>query len=295
MPAFPFTEVDYREYINSPQWHWKAELAKSHVGNRCQICNRPASEVELETYHRTYDRLGNELLEDLIVLCRRCHKQFKKGKLPSGLPLVPSTAAPDPYTLLNTTTAPVGHGGPTGNNQSVLLALGGVGLVLVIGAVLVATRFQLGPPVPPTSGTTQARSPTLPASAPGVLVEGPTATPTFTRAPPTPSSTSTPTATQSPTPTPSPTPSPTSTPPPTPSPTIEPTPTEPARYYYLRQDANIRRGPGTRYPAVRVGKAGEVLDVIGCDTPCEWYELADGNWVREYLVVEASVSPPTEE
>jgi hypothetical protein len=293
-------EMGYREYIQSPQWHWKAELAKSQVGNRCQMCNRPTGEVELETYHRTYERLGHELMDDLIVLCPQCHRDYRKGQQQTTS-LVLASATPlmsGPYALITPSEAPRGRGRAAGDFSTIVLALALVGAVLGVAVALIVLRFQLVPPWPPGSGATVAGAIGEPAVAPVALAEDETATPAVTESPPTatPSPTQTPTATPSPTPTSSPTPTPTSTPTPTltPSPTPEPTPTEPLSYYSLRQNSNIRSGPGTQFPVARVALAGEILDIVGCNTPCEWYELADGTWVREYLVVENEGPPPAE-
>ena len=47
--------------------------AKFGVCEKCGfIAYRP---YQLELHHLTYERLGNESLEDLILLCRRCHQQ----------------------------------------------------------------------------------------------------------------------------------------------------------------------------------------------------------------------------
>lgn len=62
--------LDYHGYIQSPEWKEKAEAAKKRAGYRCQICNRRG---KLEAHHRTYERLGQELPEDITVLCDRCH------------------------------------------------------------------------------------------------------------------------------------------------------------------------------------------------------------------------------
>lgn len=71
--------LDYYEYINSPEWYAKSDAAKARAGYRCQVCN---STRQLNTHHRTYERLGRELDTDLIVLCRDCHDLFhKQGKL----------------------------------------------------------------------------------------------------------------------------------------------------------------------------------------------------------------------
>ncbi|MBX3060138.1 MAG: HNH endonuclease [Anaerolineae bacterium] len=72
--------VRYREYIQSAAWRKKAEEAKARAGNRCQVCNRSRAEVQLEAHHRTYERLGNELPEDITVLCRDCHQLYEDKK-----------------------------------------------------------------------------------------------------------------------------------------------------------------------------------------------------------------------
>jgi len=73
--------IDYHKYINSSEWRAKADAAKQRVGFRCQVCNRPSSEVQLDAHHRTYERLGNELPGDITVLCRDCHTLFSKGPI----------------------------------------------------------------------------------------------------------------------------------------------------------------------------------------------------------------------
>lgn len=69
---------NYYEYIYSEEWKLKAKEAKKRAGFRCQLCN---GEKELNAHHRTYDRLGSELPEDITVLCRDCHAKFH-DKLP---------------------------------------------------------------------------------------------------------------------------------------------------------------------------------------------------------------------
>lgn len=72
--------VRYQEYLKSTTWRKRAEEAKARAGNRCQICNRSRAEVQLEAHHRTYERLGNELPEDITVLCRDCHQLYEDNK-----------------------------------------------------------------------------------------------------------------------------------------------------------------------------------------------------------------------
>lgn len=65
-------EVDYGEYINSPEWKAKAQEAKKRAGYKCQLCN---GTKRLDVHHRTYERLGHELDSDLTVLCHKCHSK----------------------------------------------------------------------------------------------------------------------------------------------------------------------------------------------------------------------------
>lgn len=69
-------EMDYREYIASPEWREIAAEAKRLAGFRCRLCNRSADEVTLQVHHRTYERLCHESQDDLTVLCKECHQNF---------------------------------------------------------------------------------------------------------------------------------------------------------------------------------------------------------------------------
>lgn len=73
-------DVNYRAYIRSNAWKKKAEAAKIRAGNRCQLCNRSRSEVQLEAHHRTYERIGYELPGDITILCRDCHQAHEESK-----------------------------------------------------------------------------------------------------------------------------------------------------------------------------------------------------------------------
>ena len=68
--------ADYHEYINSPEWRIKAEAAKERAAWRCQVCNDDPPRNHLHAHHRTYERLGRELPEDITVLCDYCHRLY---------------------------------------------------------------------------------------------------------------------------------------------------------------------------------------------------------------------------
>lgn len=65
--------LPYKEYLQT--FHWKRLRTKKleEYSSRCQLCN---SSSYIQVHHRTYENLGNELLDDLTILCSNCHKKF---------------------------------------------------------------------------------------------------------------------------------------------------------------------------------------------------------------------------
>ena len=83
------SEQDYKSYIQSHEWRERAYQAKERTNYRCQLCNEKGDNSSLHAHHRTYKRLGNELPEDITVLCSDCHAKFH-DKLPSIPPTKPT-------------------------------------------------------------------------------------------------------------------------------------------------------------------------------------------------------------
>ncbi len=71
-------EINYEDYMRSQEWDARRKAAIIAAGCRCQICN--AGNRRLDVHHRTYVRLGNELPQDLVALCRQCHKLFHQNR-----------------------------------------------------------------------------------------------------------------------------------------------------------------------------------------------------------------------
>ena len=63
----------YDEYLRSDVWQYKRECALSRAGRKCERCGAKYG-VALEVHHLTYERFGNERMDDLEVLCKRCHE-----------------------------------------------------------------------------------------------------------------------------------------------------------------------------------------------------------------------------
>jgi hypothetical protein len=67
---------NYGAYLRSPGWLNRRSAAIRNSGGRCESCDAAAP---LEVHHLTYRRLGAELPEDLVALCRACHEERHGG------------------------------------------------------------------------------------------------------------------------------------------------------------------------------------------------------------------------
>ena len=60
---------EYADYVRSPWWR---EIRKLKLDQQ-PTCERCGFWDEINVHHKTYERLGNESLSDLEVLCKSCH------------------------------------------------------------------------------------------------------------------------------------------------------------------------------------------------------------------------------
>lgn len=63
----------YKAHLVGPDWAAKRADCLARAGYRCEQCGLPYG---LTAHHRTYERLGHELPEDLVCLCRDCHRKI---------------------------------------------------------------------------------------------------------------------------------------------------------------------------------------------------------------------------
>ena len=64
--------VDYDAYIHSPWWVARTAAVIRYRSSVCERCGRVDN---LELRHRTLERLGHELPEDVELLCPGCRGQ----------------------------------------------------------------------------------------------------------------------------------------------------------------------------------------------------------------------------
>lgn len=76
-------EFDYQRYLASREWALLKEAVKRRASitgeSERAVCERCESAPVQATHHLTYERIGHEELEDLLGVCRPCHK-FLSGK-----------------------------------------------------------------------------------------------------------------------------------------------------------------------------------------------------------------------
>ena len=74
----------YDQYLETKHWQDVRdskfdEQAKEHGHNYCEKCgetpNKVTRETALHVHHKTYERLGAERLEELMIICRPCHEK----------------------------------------------------------------------------------------------------------------------------------------------------------------------------------------------------------------------------
>lgn len=65
------TRSHYLAYLDSTAWRHKRNQAFDRDKGKCQHCKFAEAD---NVHHKTYARLGDENPDDLISLCRTCHK-----------------------------------------------------------------------------------------------------------------------------------------------------------------------------------------------------------------------------
>ena len=64
------TWTDYKSYLLSNEWKKKRDKKIKLANSKCENCG---STKNLQVHHKTYERIFNEKMKDLLVLCYICH------------------------------------------------------------------------------------------------------------------------------------------------------------------------------------------------------------------------------
>lgn len=68
--------MDYHRYMASREWALKRQEIRARSAQKCERCKRREM---TSVHHLTYERLGRELLSDLLAVCKPCH-EWLSGK-----------------------------------------------------------------------------------------------------------------------------------------------------------------------------------------------------------------------
>jgi len=68
----------YNGYLKSQAWFEKKEAVHKRAEYTCEICKTATS---FQVHHLTYERVGNENMEDLIAVCASCHEELHNRKV----------------------------------------------------------------------------------------------------------------------------------------------------------------------------------------------------------------------
>ena len=69
--------MPYLDYLKTDEWNETRKAALKRSNYECQRCGR--KNTRLDVHHKTYKNRGAEKDNDLMVLCRKCHKRIHKG------------------------------------------------------------------------------------------------------------------------------------------------------------------------------------------------------------------------
>ena len=73
-----YNGLTYYEYLASDWWRSRRANAIRAAGYRCQHEGCKAMDLHLHVHHVGYERLGNELDSDLMVLCGLHHRLYHR-------------------------------------------------------------------------------------------------------------------------------------------------------------------------------------------------------------------------
>lgn len=68
---------EYARYLQSSRWRNLAFAVRLRAKGKCEICRRADG---VECAHLTYERIFHEPIDDLLWLCRKCHRELDQNR-----------------------------------------------------------------------------------------------------------------------------------------------------------------------------------------------------------------------
>lgn len=78
------TKEEYHLYLQTPEWEVKRRAMLWLSNYSCKLCDN--KNYPFHVHHRTYQNIGKEIPDDLIVLCQNCHETFHEKDIPEQHP-----------------------------------------------------------------------------------------------------------------------------------------------------------------------------------------------------------------
>lgn len=81
------SKMPYKDFLDSSYWHMVRAYKIESCGAQCLFCG---SSERLNVHHKTYRHRGreHEHLDDLIVVCKPCHKKIHLKDHPQGIDIM---------------------------------------------------------------------------------------------------------------------------------------------------------------------------------------------------------------
>jgi uncharacterized protein YlaI len=70
-------QSEYERYLQSPRWRTLARAVCMRARGKCEICRRADG---IEYAHLTYERIFHEPIDDLLWVCKKCHRQLDHSR-----------------------------------------------------------------------------------------------------------------------------------------------------------------------------------------------------------------------
>ncbi len=86
--------VDYAQYRETPEWR---ELRRRVLDRANRVCEGCGQAEATQAHHLTYERLGREMLFDLVAVCRACHEAIHGIEDEDGEPEPAPSAVDDAF------------------------------------------------------------------------------------------------------------------------------------------------------------------------------------------------------
>lgn len=80
-------EARFHRFAELHDWHIPRSTriaVLTRAADHCERCGKFISEyggIHFDLHHLNYERVGDELPEDLLVICRTCHSAIHNGRL----------------------------------------------------------------------------------------------------------------------------------------------------------------------------------------------------------------------